>query len=273
MSRFLLLVLFPLLAAHLTLAQTPTRQASAGASVMPVAGRAQVRGVQSDASRRFMLVQVLLPDAAVAARVNRQLADIFAENLEKPAGQSATRAVQQALAEYKAANRHGFTNASYDVLYNGHYLLSVALHYEYMGAYPSTATHHATFNLRTGQLLTVGQLVQDTLALRRRWQASISRAVATTVAALPTDYPDMEAGERPDIEERFGWNAKLKKVIFAPGQPHFDEFGLTTKGLELYHSFEFPHVIQALEPDGTCLIPYSTLKAWLQPSGLLSFRK
>jgi hypothetical protein len=142
-----------------------------------------------------------------------------------------------------------------------------------MGAYPSSATSHATFDLRTGRLVRVGQLVRDTLALRRRWQQAISREVAARLRTLTTDYPELDTDGLGDIQQRLGWDAELGKVRFETGNPSFADFALTPAGLVLYHDFGFPHVILALEPEEAYPFSYASLRAWLNPQGPLGFRK
>lgn len=242
-------------------------------SAVSAAGRATVRSVSSADHRRFTLAQVSLPGTAATARINRELVAIFEENMEASAlKRAAHQAVIHALATYHDMGNQGFTNASFEVLYNAQNLLSMAFYYEYLGAYPSTATRHATFDLRTGRLVTIGQLLADTLALRQHWQKNIDHEVAAVISSLPTDYPDLEADGRDDIQERLGWNSTLRKVEFEPGQPRFDDFALTPTGLTLFLDFGFPHVIQALEPNEAYGFTYSTLKAWIKPNGLLGFR-
>lgn len=254
----------------------------AGRAQKPVGNVAAVRAlsaagqavVRSAGTRRFAIPQVQLADGQVAARINRELVAQFSASLESPArGATARQAAQQAEAEYKSMNNQGVTNAGYEVLYNSHHLLSLALNTEYLGAYPSTATSHATFDLRTGRLVRVEELVRDTAALRRRWQQAISRAVAARLRTLATDYPELDADGAGDIQERLGWDAKLGKVRFEPGSPDFTDFALTPTGLVLYHDFGFPHVILALEPEEACSFSYASLRAWLNPQGPLGFRK
>jgi hypothetical protein len=237
--------------------------------------RATVTSASSPGGKLFVVPQVQpLPNRAAAPRINRALAAAFAENMETaPAPLTAAGALKQAAAEYKANDQQGFTGASYEVLYNAHNLLSVALHNEFMGAYPSTNTVHLTFDLRTGQRLAVRQLVADTLALRRRWQLAIGRRVAAHVRALSPDDPDLDAEMRAEVRERLGVDKTGRPTALEPNEPRFNDFALTATGLTLYHNFDFPHVIQGLAPDPDYLFSYAELKNWLKPAGPLGFRR
>lgn len=242
--------------------------------VMPELRQALLVSVGDTGQGLFVVPQVQLPAGAAGARINRQLLDAaLGEDLEElPQPFTPQTGLRQALAEYDANGQSGFVRANYEVLYNDRGLLSVALTAEYMGAYPSTATRHATFELRTGRLLQVRDLLADTLALRQRWQQSITRRVGAHLAALPTDYPELDTAMLADMRQRLGWNDTTRTVQLEGSDPRFYDFALTPFGLTLYYDFGFPHVIQALQPEADYLFPYAALSAWLKPKGPLDFK-
>jgi hypothetical protein len=253
-------------------AEAVARKAPAVAA--PTAVRTVLPTPSGDPEPRFALPQLQpLRSQVATARINRALVAAFAWNLEKaPAAPTAAEALKHAEAEYQANGQRGFVGASYEVLYNAHHLLSLALHHEYEGAYPSTSTVHLTFDLRTGQLLALRQLVADTAALRRQWQQAIGRRVAAHLRALPAQYPEADADTRAEVQELLGTTGAGHSLTFKPNEPRFSDFALTRKGLALYHSFDFPHVIQALEPETIYLFPYAELKKWLKATGPLAFQ-
>ena len=253
--------------------KAPVAKASATAPAVPAAtGRAVILRVSNPGERIFTMPQVRLPDAAAAARLNAALVREFGRNMDSTPA-TAVRAVRQALAEYQTNDHSGFVGAGYEVLYNAHNLLSVELTAEYLGAYPSSGTRHATFDLRTGRQLTLAQLVADTVALRRRWRREINAAVAEHLGSFATAYPEADAELRADIMARMAWDSTRQQVVFAPNEPRLNDFALSPTGLTLYHSYDFPHVIQALEPVTDYAFPYAQLKAWLRPTGPLGFRR
>jgi hypothetical protein len=236
--------------------------------------RAVVLSVSDTVRRRFIVPQVEMANAAVAARINLGLTDAaLGEDLDDvPTPLTALAAIAQAHVEYEAG-KSGFTEARYEVLYNDHNLLSVECISEYQGAYPSTVRRHATFDLRTGRLLEVRDLVADTAALRQRWQQSINRRVTEHLRTLPNEFPQLTADSvlLADVKQRLYWNDSLKAVELLPEEPRFYDFALTPFGLMLYYDFGFPHVIQALQPELNYQFNYGDIKQWLKPKGPLDF--
>jgi hypothetical protein len=234
-----------------------------------------VVSVSDTAKGRFVVPQVQLPDAAVAARINLGLTDAaLGEDLDEvPQPLTASAAIEQAHVEFAAA-KSGFTESRYEVLYNDHGLLSVEFTSEYKGAYASSVKRHATFDLRTGRLLEVRDLVADTLALQQRWQQSINRRVAEHLSALPKNFPQIEADTNllADVKHRLYWNDSTSMVELQAGEPRFYDFAVTSFGLMLYYDFGFPHIIEALQPDPDYQFTYADIKLWLKPKGPLSFK-
>lgn len=263
----------------------PRRANTAGAKVQKPAkparpsfpkGQALVTSVGDTLNgSRFVVPQVRLPQPTVAARINLALTDAaLGEDLEYlPEPFTAQAGIKQAQAEYDAKQQSGFVGAHYEVLYNDQYLLSVAFTADYMGAYPSSSTRHATFDLRTGQQLEVRDMVADTAALRQRWQESINRRVANHLSTLPKEYPEVDADMLGELQRRLYWNDTTRTVQLEAGDPRLYDFALTPFGIVLYYDFGFPHVIEALQPDTEYLFPYAELKAWLKPKGPLAFRR
>lgn len=260
---------------------TARRPATKSKALKPVAKpavekieKAVIVSVSDTVKGRFFVPQVQLPDAATAARINLGLADAaLGEDLEDvPQPLTVGTAIQQAHTEYEG-KKSDFTQSRYEVLYNNHGLLSVEFTSEYMGAYPSTVKRHATFDLRTGRLLAVRDLVADTLALQQRWQQSINRRVTEHLRTLPQEYPQLETDTNllTDVKHRLYWNDSTSTVELQAGEPRLYDFAVTSFGLVLYYDFGFPHVIEALQPDSDYQLTYADIKAWLKPKGPLSF--
>jgi hypothetical protein len=237
--------------------------------------QAVVVSVSDTVDGRFVVPQVRLPNAVVSDRINRGLVDVsLGEDLEAiPSPLTALAGVRQAQAEYQAKSRRGFVGARYEVLYNDYGLLSVEFKADYLGAHPSSTVRHATFDLRTGRLLEVRDLVADTLALRSRWLQSINRRIANHLRKLPAEYPQMDADLLADVRRRLYWNDSTQTVQLEGDDPRFYDFALTPFGLMLYYDFGFPHVIEALQPDSDYLFSYAMLAPWLKPKGPLDFRR
>ncbi|WBA42741.1 hypothetical protein [Hymenobacter canadensis] len=275
----LLLTTAPALAQR-TAAQTKKNRALARRpakkpALVAASPQALIVSVGDTGKSMFVVPQVQLTIPAAAARINQYMIDAaLGEDLEVlPDTLTAASGIRQALAEYETNGQSGFVRASYEVLYNDHFLLSMEFTAEYMGAYPSSSVRHATFDLRTGRLLQVRDLLADTLALRQRWQQSINRRIGAHLAALPASYPELDTAMLADVRQRLHWNDSTRTATLEANDPRFYDFALTPFGLTLYYDFGFPHVIQALQPESDYLFPYADLKAWLKPKGPLEFRR
>ncbi|MBD2717010.1 hypothetical protein KBK19_18335 [Microvirga sp. STR05] len=258
-----------------------TRRAAARAkpakpkATVPAISQATILNVGDTLDGRFVVPQVQLPDAAAAARINAELVDAaLGEDLQVvPLPLTALTGLRQAVSEYTERDQKGFVGARYEVLYNDHGLLSVALTSDLLGAYASSVTRHATFELRTGRLLEVRDLLADTLALRQRWQESINRRVADHISKLPTEYAQLDAPLLAEVKRRLHWNDSTLTSQLEGDDPRFYDFALTPFGLTLYYDFGFPHVLEALQPETDYLFSYATLTPWLKPRGLLDFKR
>ncbi|TPG63751.1 hypothetical protein [Hymenobacter nivis] len=237
------------------------------------AGRAQVYGVtEAD----FTVPQVKLADAAVARRINRTLLRLIVgaqtDNVDSlgTAQQQLHQADRESRydAEAKVLRRYGqgFVGAEYKILLNQHFLLSFAFNFEYLGAYPSQSTQHATFDLRTGRQLRLANLIADAPAqLTLRMQGAISRRIGEHLGQLAADPTNKD--EMTYLAERFHWRADARRVVFetngrteAAAAVGLDEFALTPQALLLFYRFDLPHVIQNFEPDDTYRFPYARVR-------------
>lgn len=145
--------------------------------------------------------------------------------------------------------------ADYEVAYNQHGLLDIAYSIAGSAAYPDGNTHHFVLDLKTGRLLgardlftgvgmhEVANLVEGLM------QADIRKAIATAKK------------EGDNISDQ------LKSKHFEVKD--LNHFTVNARGITFLYDFGFPHVIQALEPEGSYFIPYPKLKLYLRPNSPL----
>jgi len=251
-------------------ARARASQAPQPPSAPATIGRAQLTTVtELPAAARFEVPQIVLPNAAASHRINTVLVQLLFADAEpgRPRPLGAAQAIERAAAEYEANDQVGIFGTSFEVLCNQQNVLSLALTTEYSGAYPWSATRHATFDLRTGRQLVLADLLADTLALRRRWHTRLNRRLAAYQQEVARDYkPDADAWAT--VREYTGWSDTLRQVRPAR-RPPLREFALTARGLVLYTSFWFPHPAMALAPPDAYLFSYASLRPWLAPCGVL----
>ncbi|GAB3833384.1 hypothetical protein [Hymenobacter jeollabukensis] len=243
------------------------------ASVAPVA--------TTGPAARFQVPQVKLPNAAVARRINQELLRLVVEqhgleNATASPRQLLTAAARECcydeLTERWRAGGNGLTELEYTVLLNQDYLLSVEFQLYYQGLnYP--ATQHLTFDLRTGNLLRVTDLLADSpLQLRRRLRAAVSRRLREELSQVAANYGDSATvAHVAELYQLANWNAApargLAEDLAAPDEdfPEHLEFALTPKELLLFHPVGMSRLDFEFLPDEMYRFPYERV----QPKSLL----
>lgn len=165
-----------------------------------------------------------------------------------PAASAAINTALGTPADASGLEAGGEVGLDYTVHHNGDGLLSISIGHETMGAYPDGYSTEFLFDLGTGAQLTVTQLFRaDALdglasALDAKLQPMIAAARATE-----GDCGDLE----PDMFDRHFTAAELSDLFVVDGAVSF------------VFPFDFPHVVQACEPDGTVSMTIGELAPFL----------
>lgn len=250
---------------------TPAGTPPTAAGVRPAPGpAAHVYAVPtSGEASRFQVPQVRLANTAAARRINRQLLRLVLagefEGVDSTASpqwqlaQAAHECCYDADAKQWLAAGQGFTGCSYKVLFNQGGLLSLGIMTQYTGAYSWEQPQYLTFDLRTGRLLTLADVVADSpdqLSQRLSW--AINRRLGDELAQLAKYGED--TARIAYAAEQFQWDQKThqsKNPNLGLGDPA--EFALTPQRLLLFYRVGFPHAALDLEPDDTYRFAYRTL--------------
>jgi hypothetical protein len=161
-------------------------------------------------------------------------------------------AIGQSLDELRKEFRESWwlDEVDFTVVYNRHGLLDVEYTVQGTGAYPDGYTKHVVVNLKTGERLRARDLFTP---------SGLPRVVGLVDRA-------MQAEIRKNIQEsaRQGEDIRdqLKEARFQ--EKNVDAFSLDKSGITFYYDFGFPHVIKALEPEGSYRFPYVALKPYLR---------
>lgn len=148
----------------------------------------------------------------------------------------------------------------FKVNYNRNYILDITLWAEGSGAYPDTHTKHLAISLKTGDVLKARDVFRgDSLgALARMANESLRAAVAEQIKVVEEDR---------DLTEKDSLKGELTGLTF--GVEHLDNFMVGDRGLTFLYDAGFPHVIQALEPDGEYFFTYAQLAPHIRRDGPL----
>ncbi len=216
----------------------------------------------------FKLPQVALENQAVAELINRRLLRrIIAPNVDSPIDTTGNPAQQIRQA---AALDCCFSGARYTVLLNQGGLFSLEITLEYKGAYYYERTDHITFDLNTGRILALSDVVADSpKVLSGRLRGAISGRMAEEISQATADYGD--SATVAELWQRFGWNAKTRQVGFARGaqpggatEPTLTEFALSPHAVLLYYRVVLPAGLLHFTPLETYAFPLAELR----PRGL-----
>lgn len=130
---------------------------------------------------------------------------------------------------------------------------------EYTGAYSWERPQYLTFDLRTGRLLTLADVVADSpdqLSQRLRW--AINRRLGDELVQL-VKYGE-DTATIAYAAEQFQWDRKTHQSSNPDlGLGNLAEFALTPQRLLLFYRIGFPHAVLNLEPDDTYRFAYRTL--------------
>jgi hypothetical protein len=192
---------------------------------------------------------------------------VIKTGLKSPAVLNRVRSVLQiknifdtSLAEYRADA--WLDEFDYQVNYNKNFILDITFTQSGQGAYPDLQTKHFAINLQTGALIKPRDVFKPatlrTLAemIDRKLQAEKNQIFREAV-----QRGDISADEKKNIQEMFD---ALKFQI-----KDLDDFSVSDKGITFLYDAGFPHVAQALEPEGRYFLSYAELHSSIKPEGLL----
>ena len=147
--------------------------------------------------------------------------------------------------------------ASYEVNYNKNGLLDIILTTEGSAAYPTTFNKEIVVDLKTGNRLTA----QDVFTNLPGLAAKVRRAQTAEIEKAREDYKKYPDSADFDGSEYFN-QAKITVS-------QLNDFSVSDKGITFSYDYEFPHVVQALQPDGIYFYSWAKLKPYIKRGGLL----
>jgi hypothetical protein len=165
---------------------------------------------------------------------------------------------ETSLAEYR--QDAWLEELDFKVNYNKNHILDITFWQEGSGSYPDTQTEHRAISLKTGDVLKARDVFKaDALdALARMANESLRAAVAEQVKVVEQDK---------DLTEKDSLKEELRGLTF--GVEHLDNFMVGDRGITFLYDAGFPHVIQALEPDGEYFFTYARLAPYIKRDGPL----
>lgn len=148
-------------------------------------------------------------------------------------------------------------SADYKVIHNSNGLLCIELSIEGSGAYPDGSTKRIVVETKTGKRVLPGEVfvyiggLVDMIGKAQKKE--IEKAIADIRADKDADEPEPE------------------KLFQTTGfrMDNLKGFAIDAKGVTFFYDYGFPHVIQALEPDGVYSFTWAQMKPYIRVNGAL----
>jgi hypothetical protein len=166
----------------------------------------------------------------------------------------------------ESQNSDWLSEMSYKINYNKKSILDIALTQEGSGAYPDGETINLVIDLNSGEQIKF----KDAFKINSldKFAKMVDKKLSNEKAEL---IQRVNKGEFRDADGKEG-DDYLKEQIgalkFLAGT--FNEFSISDEGITIIYDARFPHVIQALQPDGRYFFTWAEVKPFIKPGGLLA---
>lgn len=154
------------------------------------------------------------------------------------------------------------TELDYKVNYNSNDILDISFREEGVGAYPDTNHKHFAIDLKTGEVIKAADAFEP--GSLQRLAALVNEKLRAEVAA---QVAAVEGDKDTDAEGKEALKEQLRGLTF--GVENLEEFEVGDTGVTFLYDAGFPHVIQALQPEGRYFFSYRQLKPFIRRGGPL----
>ena len=125
-------------------------------------------------------------------------------------------------------------------------------------AYPDGTTKMVVINIKTGRRVKPVEIFNDLIGLAE----IVKKAQQTEIEAGKVEIRKDPEMADTDADQLF---ANSNFTI-----ENLNEFAVSDTGVTFIYDYGFPHVIKALEPDGSYLVTWAKLKPFIKRPGLLA---
>lgn len=154
------------------------------------------------------------------------------------------------------------TEFGYKVGYNKNYLLDVTFSQSGVGAYPDTQTKHFLIDLKSGSVIRAVDVFNNNqlTALAALVDERLQNEVRATIQRFEDDKDSAE-----DKESLRSTYAELKFK-----EENLNDFSVSSRGITFLYDAGFPHVSQALQPEGRYFFSFLKLQPYIKRDGPLN---
>lgn len=146
--------------------------------------------------------------------------------------------------------------ANYEVDYNKNGILGITLSVSGSGAYPSESSKPVIVNLKTGTKVLAKDIFVKLSELAAKAKQMQKAEIKNAIVEIKKENPDEE--NPASLFENTDFTVK-----------NLDKFSISDKGITFWYDYGFPHVIQALQPEGRYFFSWAQLKPYIMRDGLL----
>lgn len=151
-------------------------------------------------------------------------------------------------------------DVNYTINYNKNGLVDADFAINGCGAYPDGSISHILIDLKTASAVTAKNafITSSLPKLKSLIKAKMQSEVSSTLKEFEKSPEELES-----LKEQFA-----EKPV-AVSDDVINNFSVSDKGLTFTHDWNFPHVVQALEPDGKYFFSFADLKPFILTTGPL----
>jgi hypothetical protein len=148
--------------------------------------------------------------------------------------------------------------ADFKVDYNNNDILTVTLTIYGSGAYPSSSDKTIVVDAKSGNRVKASDIFVGLNGLAAMIRKAQEKEIAEAIEVIKKD-PDIKETDPESLFADANYTAADLK-----------EFAVSDKGVTFIYDYGFPHVIEALQPDGKYFFSWAELKPFIKPAGLLT---
>lgn len=147
--------------------------------------------------------------------------------------------------------------ADYTVLYNKNGILNVELSIQGTAAYPDGSTKSRVVDIKTGKLVLPGEVFTYLNGLIDMCKAAQKAEITKAIEEIKNN----KDWEEPEPERLF------ETADFT--QENLKGFSISDEGVTFYYDYGFPHVIQAMAPNGQYTFTWAQMKPYIRVNSVL----
>lgn len=162
--------------------------------------------------------------------------------------------IDSVIANYKEW-RSGIVGATYRVLYNKNYVLSISVAVETLGAYPDVFYTDVNLNLAEGKRIKATDfLIKSKM---KNLAADLDKIMQKRIK---DKIKSGEIGEEDALQFFDGAKFTVENL---------EHFGFTDNGITFYYNYSIPHVLQAISPDEDFPVSWKELEDYVREGSIV----